>query len=301
MIVHKLEIVEENVFFPGHVGCPGCGIPLALRYILNTLGPNSVGVIPPSCMGPIMGAQPYSAMRIPIYKTPLASSAISATGIRRALKARGKEDVNVFAMVGDGGTYDIGFQSLSSVAEHNEDIIYFCMDNEGYMNTGTQKSSSTPHHAYTTSTPGGKKTRKKNLAEIMAAHQIPYFATANVGYLEDFITKVKKAKDAKGTRMLILLSPCIDGWGFPDNEVVTMGRLAVQTGVFPLYEVEDGRKYTINYGLQEGFPVESYLSRQKRYRHLTQEQIDEIQKEVNYNWQRLKGMANLFSSSEFQG
>lgn len=296
MKLKNYEIAEENVLLSGHVGCPGCCIALSLRYILNTMGPNTVAVIPPSCMGPIMGAQPYSSMRIPIYHPVLESSAISATGIKRALKARGKDDTNVIAIAGDGGTYDIGFQSLSSVAEHNEDIIYFCMDNEGYMNTGTQKSSSTPHYAYTTSTPAGKKTRKKNLAEIMAAHQIPYIATTTAGYLDDLVYKVQKAKDIKGTRIIIVLSPCIDGWGFPEYDVATISRLAVQTGVFPLYEVEDGRKYTINQGPQ-GVPVESYLSRQKRYRHLTREQIEEVQEEVNQNWRRLEGLADLFDAA----
>lgn len=291
--VKKYEILEERVFLPGHSGCPGCAMALSLRYILNTMGPNTVGLIPPSCMGPIMGAQPYSSMLIPIFHNSFESSASSAAGIKRALKARGKDDVNVIVLAGDGGTYDIGLQALSSVAEHNEDIIYFCMDNEGYMNTGTQKSSSTPHYAYTTSTPGGKKTKKKNLAEIMAAHQIPYLATTNIGYLDDLVYKVQKAKGIKGTRLIILLTPCIEGWGFPENDVATMARLAVQTGVFPLYEIEEGKKYTINHGPQ-GIPVIKYLSKQRRYRHLTEEQVKEIQQEVDQNWQRLKSMANLF-------
>ncbi len=248
-------------------------------------------------MGPIMGAQPYSSMLIPIFHNSFESSASSAAGIKRALKARGKDDVNVIALAGDGGTYDIGLQALSSVAEHNEDIIYFCMDNEGYMNTGTQKSSSTPRHAYTTSTPGGKKSRKKNLVEIMAAHRVPYIATANVGYLDDLIYKIQKAKKMKGTRILILLIPCIDGWGFPGDDVATMSRLAVATGVFPLYEVEDGTSYTFNHGSQ-GLPVKSYLARQRRYRHLTKEQIDVIQKEVDQNYLRLQNMASVFAGNE---
>lgn len=289
------EISEQDVFLSGHTGCPGCAIPLSVRYILNIMGLNTVGVIPPSCMGPIMGAQPYSSMRIPIYHTALESSAISATGIKRALKARGRDDINVIALAGDGGTYDIGFQSLSSVAEHNEDIIYFCMDNEGYMNTGTQKSSSTPRHAFTTSTPAGKPTRKKNLAEIMAAHQIPYFATANIGYLDDFVKKVEKAKNIRGMKMIIVLAPCIEGWGFAENDAATLCRLAVHTGVFPLYEVEEGYRYTINHGPRD-VPVSEYLSRQKRFRHLTREQVEEIQQEVDRGWWRLKNMAELFSA-----
>jgi pyruvate ferredoxin oxidoreductase beta subunit/2-oxoisovalerate ferredoxin oxidoreductase beta subunit len=293
--VKNYEIHEEKIFLPGHSACPGCAMALSLRYILNTMGPNTVGLIPPSCMGPIMGAQPYSSMLIPIFHNSFESSASSAAGIKRALKARGKDDVNVIALAGDGGTYDIGLQALSSVAEHNEDIIYFCMDNEGYMNTGTQKSSSTPRYAYTTSTPGGKKTKKKNIVEIMAAHRIPYVATATIGYLDDLVYKVKKAKEIKGTRFILLLIPCIEGWGFPENDVATMARLAVHTGVFPLYEVEEGEKYTINHGPQ-GLPIETYLSRQRRYRHLTKEQIAEIQEDVDHNWQRLKALSTLIFS-----
>jgi pyruvate/2-oxoacid:ferredoxin oxidoreductase beta subunit len=286
------EIAEERVFLPGHAACPGCAMALALRYILNTVGLNAVGVIPPSCMGPMMGANPYSSMRIPIIHNSFESSASTAAGIKRAFKARGKDDVHVLALAGDGGTYDIGLQALSSVAEHNEDIMYFCMDNEGYMNTGTQKSSSTPRHAYTTSTPGGKESRKKNLVEIMAAHRVPYIATTNIGYLDDLVYKIHKVREMKGTRIVVLLTPCIDGWGFPGNDVATMSRLAVQTGVFPLYEVEDGEKYTINHGSQ-GMPIENYLKRQRRYRHLSKDQIEEIQKEVDQGWQRLQKLANL--------
>jgi pyruvate ferredoxin oxidoreductase beta subunit/2-oxoisovalerate ferredoxin oxidoreductase beta subunit len=236
-------------------------------------------------------------MLIPIFHNSFESSASSAAGIKRALKARGKDDVNVLVLAGDGGTYDIGLQALSSVAEHNEDIIYFCMDNEGYMNTGTQKSSSTPHYAYTTSTPGGKKSKKKNIVEIMAAHRIPYVATATIGNLNDLVYKVKKAKEIKGTRFIVLLIPCIEGWGFPENDVATMARLAIQTGVFPLYEIEEGKRYTINQG-PEGVPVEAYLSRQRRYRHLTKDQINEIQSEIDQSWQRLKDIATLFPAKD---
>jgi pyruvate ferredoxin oxidoreductase beta subunit/2-oxoisovalerate ferredoxin oxidoreductase beta subunit len=278
------EIEEYKVFNSGHQACPGCGEALAIRFIVNTLGPNTVGVVPPSCIAIISVPQPYSSMRIPIYQTTLEASAASAAGIKRALSARGKEDVTVIAMAGDGGTYDIGFQALSSAAERNEDIIYFCLDNEGYMNTGAQKSSSTPHYAYTSSTPGGKPTRKKNLTEIMAAHQIPYVATATVGFPDDLVNKVQKAKQIKGTKVITVLTPCLDGWGIADNAAVKISRLAVQTGIFPLYEVENGDRYTINHGSQ-GLPVTAYLSQQRRYRHLTQEQIDHIQADVDYQWQ----------------
>jgi pyruvate ferredoxin oxidoreductase beta subunit/2-oxoisovalerate ferredoxin oxidoreductase beta subunit len=296
------EIAEENIFCSGHAACPGCAMALSTRYILNTLGKETVSVIPPSCMGVIMGHQPYSSFRIPIYKTVLASSAASAVGIKRALRSRGKDDVKVIAIAGDGGSYDIGLQALSSAAEQNEDIIYFCLDNEGYMNTGAQKSSSTPHYAYTTSTPAGKMAKKKNMVEIMAAHQIPYLATASIGFLADLTAKVQKAKEIKGTKVIIALTPCIDGWGLASNAVAEISRLAVFSGVFPLYEVEHGTKYAINHGSKE-IPVDEYLSKQKRYKHLTKEQTAEIQMEVNQHWQRLQELAAirpLFSNMSVQ-
>ncbi len=292
MTMSYYEIAEEKVFLSGHNACPGCGEALALRYVLNTLGPKTVGVVPPSCIAIISGPQPFSSMRIPVYQTTLEASAASAAGIKRALNARGKKDVNVVALAGDGGTYDIGFQALSAAAERNEDIIYVCLDNEGYMNTGAQKSSSTPHLAYTTSTPAGKPSPKKNVAEIMAAHQIPYVATATVGFPDDLVRKVQKAKEMKGTRFIVVLTPCLAGWGVPDNAAVKISRLAVDTGIFPLYEVENGLKYTINRGPQ-GVPVSAYLSKQSRYRHLTQSQTDEIQREVDYQWEYLQKRAGV--------
>lgn len=280
------------MFLSGHNACPGCGEALALRYVLNTLGPNTVAVVPPSCIAIISGPQPYSSMRIPVYQTTLEASAASAAGIKRALNAKGKKDVNVVALAGDGGTYDIGFQALSAAAERNEDIIYVCLDNEGYQNTGAQKSSSTPHLAYTTSTPAGKPSPKKNVAEIMAAHQIPYVATATVGFPDDLVEKVCKAKEIKGTRFIVILTPCLAGWGIPDNAAVKISRLAVDTGVFPLYEVEKGVNYTINRGPQ-GLSVSAYLSKQSRYKHLNPAQTEEIQQEVDYQWEYLQKRAGL--------
>ena len=281
------EIAEENVFCSGHAACPGCNAALAVRYIINTLGHDTIAVVPPSCVAIIAGPQPLSSLKIPVYHTTLESSAASAAGIKRALKARGQDRVNVVAIAGDGGTYDIGFQALSSAAERNEDIIYVCLDNEGYMNTGAQKSSATPYLAYTTSTPAGKPSAKKNLAEIMAIHRIPYVATAASGYPDDLARKVKRAKDMKGMRFILVLTPCQDGWGLEDHEGVKISRLAVASGIFPLYEIEGGERYSLNYGCL-GTPVAAYLSRQKRYRHLSHAEIDEIQEKVDIDWQRLR-------------
>ena len=280
-------INEEKIFSSGHNGCPGCNEALAIRYVLNSLGSNTVAVVPPSCISIISGAQPYSSMRIPTYQCAFETSAISAAGIKRALNARGKETVNVVAIAGDGGTYDIGFQALSAAAERNEDIIYVCLDNEGYMNTGTQKSSATPYMAYTTSTPSGKLTPKKNLALIMAEHKIPYVATATTGYPDDLVAKILKAKEMSGLRFILVLTPCLDGWGLADNQGVKISRLAVESGVFPLYEVKDGDKYTLNHG-PNGIPVSTYLSKQKRYKHLDQNDIAIIQSQVDQDWRYLK-------------
>ncbi|GAB4259223.1 MAG: pyruvate synthase subunit PorB [Thermoleophilia bacterium] len=291
------DIEESPIFRPGHNACPGCGEALAVRYVTNTMGPRTIGVVPPSCIAIISGPQPYSSMRIPVYQTTLEASAASAAGIKRALERQGKHDVNVLVMAGDGGTYDIGFQALSGAAERNEDMVYVCLDNEGYMNTGAQKSSSTPYLAYTTSTPGGKPSDKKNIAEIMAAHRIPYVATATVGYPDDLARKVAKARDMKGMRFIVVLTPCLAGWGIPDDAAARVSRLAVDTGMFPLYEVEDGERYTINHG-PKGIPVERYLEAQRRYRHLTREQIAEIQAGVDHAWASLQAKVECMGARE---
>jgi pyruvate ferredoxin oxidoreductase beta subunit/2-oxoisovalerate ferredoxin oxidoreductase beta subunit len=283
------EIPEEHVFLSGHNACPGCGQALAIRYVLNTMGPNTISTVPPSCAAIISGPQPLSSMMLPVYQTTLESSAASAAGIRRALNRMGKTDVNVLSIAGDGGTYDIGFQALSGAAERNEDLVYVCLDNEGYMNTGAQKSGASPHLVQTATTPGGKPTQKKNIAEIMAAHGIPYVATASTGFPDDLARKVAKARDMRGTgmRFIVALTPCLPGWGVKEDQGIAIARLATDTGLWPLYEVEYGTKYTINRGPQ-GIPVREYYKLQKRYSHLTEEQVEELQAEMEYSWQLLK-------------
>ena len=280
------EIVDQEMLHSGHAACPGCVLPLSLRHILNTLGPETMAVAAPSCAALICGAQPCSSMEIPVYQTTLESSAAAASGLRRALDTKGKQDTTVIVIAGDGGTYDIGFQALSSAVERNEDMIYFCFDNEGYMNTGGQKSSATPLYASTGSTPAGKLSKKKNLTEIMAAHEIPYAATATSAHLDDLVRKVEKAKSISGTRLITVLIPCLPGWGLADDVAIATVRLAVDAGVFPLYEVENGQRYTLNQTTRTR-PVRDYLTTQKRYRHLTAEDHEEIQLMVDRNWARL--------------
>jgi pyruvate ferredoxin oxidoreductase beta subunit/2-oxoisovalerate ferredoxin oxidoreductase beta subunit len=256
---------------------------VAMRHILNTLGPNTMAVAAPSCAAIICGMQPCSSLKIPVFETTLESSAAAASGIRRALNAKGKHDTTVIAFAGDGGTYDIGFQALSSAVERNEDMIYFCMDNEGYMNTGGQKSSATPLYASTGSTPAGKLSKKKSLTEIMAAHEIPYVATATPAHLPDLVHKVEKARDISGSRVITVLIPCLAGWGLGDDEAIASARLAVDSGMFPLYEVEHGHRYTLNQTTKTR-QVKDYLQAQKRYVHLIDEELEEIQASVDRNW-----------------
>jgi pyruvate ferredoxin oxidoreductase beta subunit/2-oxoisovalerate ferredoxin oxidoreductase beta subunit len=280
----------NELLCPGHAACPGCIDALSARHILSAMGPDTIAVIPPSCMAIIAGAQPLSAFRIPVYQPTLESSAAAASGLKRALVAQGKPDTQVLVLAGDGGTYDIGFQCLSSAAERNEDFVYVCLDNEGYMNTGAQKSSSTPHYARTGSTPAGKTSRKKNLPAIMAEHGIPYVATASASHLDDLRRKVEKAKRLRGTRFLTVLVPCIDGWGLADDAGLKAARHAVECGAWPLYEIEDGERYTLNVPTRSR-PVSDYLALQKRYRGIAPADAEALQQEIDAAWERLVARA----------
>lgn len=285
----NVQYQDDGLLCSGHVACAGCSEPVSVRVILNTIGKDAIGVVAPSCSAMICGGYPISAVQVPMFHTTLESAAASASGVKRALLARNKPDTTVFCFVGDGGTYDIGLQALSSAAERNEDILYICFDNEGYMNTGGQKSSSTPLGAVTGSTPAGKATHKKNMIEILAAHRVPYVATASPSHLNDLRAKIEKAKGIRGTKVIIVFVPCVPGWGLADDAAVRTARRAVDAAVFPLFEVEDGVRYRINAGRAgDEADIAPYLGEQSRYRHLDPTQVAELQAEVDFQWQLLR-------------
>jgi len=445
----RLTIPEEELMTPGHKGCQGCGGTIAMRAALKALGKDTMLVVPACCWTVLEGEFPYTCLRVPLLHTAFETAASASSGVRAALKARGKDDVTVMAWAGDGGTFDIGIQALSGAVERNEDFIYVCYDNEGYMNclsgsslimtkqglkkiievttedevyafdqkthqpvlkkctgvfdngirdvfelqalhhsikatgnhpflilkkngsgrknelawkkleelkigdeivvqkglekedkekhpdqykyqnslneyfgmekikniaysgkeqtfdlrvegehnfisdgivvhnTGVQRSSSTPYGATTTTTPIDhfEASHKKNMVEIMVAHNIPYTATASIAYLEDFVRKMQKAKSIKGAKFIHILTPCPSGWRFSTSETIKMGRMAVETNMFPLYEVENG-KYTINRRPSKK-PVKEYLALQGRFRHLSDDLVAEIQAYVDENWEKL--------------
>lgn len=281
----QLNVTDRDYFKPGHLGCPGCGAAIAIKFALKALGEKIIMVIPASCASIIVGPYPQSAVNIPILHTAFATAGAAASGVRAALDLKGDTETTVLSWAGDGGTFDIGFQSLSGAVERNEDCIFVCYDNEAYMNTGVQRSSSTPYGMRTTTTPGQdwKKTRKKNIMEIMAAHRIPYAATASIAFPEDMIAKFQKAKAKKGgARFIHIFASCATGWGAPSEMSVKIARLAVQANIFPLYEIENGTRYTLNY--KGNRSVEDYLKTQGRFKHLSKADVAQIQKMVTEDW-----------------
>jgi pyruvate ferredoxin oxidoreductase beta subunit/2-oxoisovalerate ferredoxin oxidoreductase beta subunit len=264
----------------GHLACPGCAAPILLRTFLRLAGPRTVLCIPACCCSVIDGPFPYSAAGVNVVHCAFAAAAVTASGVKAGLRARGLEDVLVVAWAGDGGTFDIGLQSMSAAAERNEDVLYVCYDNEAYMNTGVQRSGATPDGAWTNTTAAGKTTRKKDLDGIMAAHRIPYFATVSPGFFEDMEAKMRRAIATRGFRMLHCLSPCPPGWKMDERYTVKAARLAVETRVFPLYEVVDGVMWRMS-ETPAPRPVSEYLSFQGRFARLDAEAVERIQRGVD--------------------
>ncbi len=284
----QLDVNDREYMYSGHVGCAGCGATIAMRFLMKALGDKTIMVLPACCWSIIAGPYPQSALKIPIIHSAFETGGATASGVRAALDMKGDQETMVVTWAGDGGTFDIGFQALSGAVERNEDFLYACYDNEAYMNTGIQRSSSTPYGAWTTTTPGQdwKKMRKKNIVEALVAHRIPYAATANIAFPEDLVRKAKKARSVKGSKFLHIFASCPTGWRIPSDMSVKIARMAVQTNIFPLYEVDNGIHYTINYK-PKGYLVREYFKLQGRFRHLGETDLDQIQKMVDEDWELL--------------
>jgi len=289
---NAVNLTETEYLLPGNRTCPGCALSLAYRHILKALDGQAIVTVPASCLTVLHGMYPVTSVNIPCVNTPFASTGASATGLVAGLKALGKKDLTVLAFAGDGGTHDIGLQSLSGAAERQDDFIYICYDNEGYMNTGNQRSGSTPLGAISGTTPMlGKQQLQKDIMAIMEAHDIPYVATANASYPLDLYEKIRKAKSIEGTRFVHLFIPCPPGWRFPFSDTISIGELAVETGWSVLYEVENGNfRFTSASesiaGKGELKPLKEYLMTQGRFKNITEEQIDQLQNWVDRRWQR---------------
>jgi pyruvate ferredoxin oxidoreductase beta subunit len=289
---------KKEYFAPGHRACVGCGEMLAVRQVCKALGRETIVVNSTGCIEIVSSLFPQTTWEVPWIHTLFENSSAVASGVEAAIKVmqrKGKyrdKKVNILAMGGDGATADIGLQSLSGALERGHDFLYICFDNEAYMNTGIQRSSSTPYGAITTTSPTGKKsigqqTWKKNLPAIAVAHNIDYVATASPAYPFDLMEKVKKGVNTKGPAYIQVFSPCPTGWRSAGEMSVALARLVVETGIFPLYEVEKG-KYKMSMDFEKLRPITDYMKPQGRFRHLTEKDIDEIQTRVNEEYTKLK-------------
>ena len=297
----RLTSKDEN-FAPGHRACVGCGEALAIRHVFKALDRNVIVVNATGCSEIVASQFPYTSWRLPWIHTLFENTAAVAAGIDCGLKvlARKGKYTNrpkIVAMGGDGATVDIGLQALSGAMERGHNFTYVCYDNEAYMNTGIQRSSATPLGASTTTSPAGKVSTgqtswKKNMPAIAVAHEIPYVATACPSYPFDLLAKIKKAADIEGPAYVHVLAVCPTGWRSAGDLTVRLGRLAVETGMFPLYEVEQG-KYKLSMDFPKLRPVRDYMKLQGRYRHLSEEMIDGIQKRVTKDFQKLRKMAGV--------
>ncbi len=284
-----LNLPEEELVHPGNRACVGCGLSIVYRIALKAIGKNSILVVPPSCLTVLQGLHPIASTRLPSLNVTFASTGAAATGVSAALKAKGKKNVNVVAWAGDGGTADIGIQSLSGACERGEDIIFICYDNEAYMNTGVQRSGTTPQGVLTTNTPiTGKPQKNKDVPSIMAAHGIDYVATGSASYPIDIYEKLKKALRISGVKYLHIHTPCPPGWGFDPRNTVKIGRLAVETGLYEIYEIErSALRFTgpsKRMTRKKLRPVTEYFKIQTRFKGLSESRISEIQRQVHENW-----------------
>lgn len=294
------DIPRKDLFVGGTGMCAGCGAQLGLKYVLKALGKNTMIVNASGCLT-LMPLYPNTPFKVPWLHLAIENAGAAASGIRHALRAaekpvKGKkgvaihpehEKIQVVCYAGDGATYDIGLQSLSSALHRGDDFIYICYNNESFSNTGVQQSSATSHSAYTTTTPLGNPLYAKAMTKIAASHGIPYVATANVAYPLDFIAKLQKAAKMPGPKFIDLLTPCPTGWGFEGDNTIEVGRMATETGLWPLFEIEkqnDKQRFILTLKPTHLRPVSNYFSMQRRFKHLTPQKTEEIQSAINKRW-----------------
>ena len=293
---------------PGHATCAGCGIPAIARTVLGATEDPVIVVSVTGCLEVTSTLYPYSAWKVPFIHSAFENGGATAAGIDGAVKAFRKRNkipagkrIQVVVFAGDGGTYDIGLQSLSGALERQHDFLYVCYDNEAYMNTGGQRSGATPYGADTETTPAGKNSfgkteKRKDLMSIVIAHHIKYAAQANVAYLADLKNKAKKAFEIEGPKFLLVLQPCTNLWKYPTSEYIRIGKLATETNFWPLWEFIDG-KYKINWATENPKPLEEFLKTQGRFKHLfrpgNEKVIAEMQNEVVADWKRLVNLAEV--------
>ena len=283
------DSISREEYFYGHKACAGCGGSLAVRAALKVLGTNAVSVLPAGCMSAVGFNFPQLCFSNNSIISTFAGTASMLTGVEAGLRTRGYKDFTAVGFAGDGGTADIGIQALSGAIDRNDNIIYICYDNEAYMNTGIQKSGLTPFGARTTTTPAGSNIHgnirpKKNMFEIAAAHDIPYAATASVGYIYDFIQKVQKASQIQGTKYIHVIAPCPTGWGVAPDETVDIAKEVVDCGLWYLAEYENG-SFKLNHKPKEFTDVTAYLKKQGRFKHLTDEDIQIITASRDRKWE----------------
>jgi pyruvate ferredoxin oxidoreductase beta subunit len=291
---------EKELFSSGHRACTGCGEVLAVRQVLLSAIKPVACVMPTGCLEIVSTIYPHTAWQVPMFHSAFENAAATVSGMEaayNALRRKGKitDEINFIAFGGDGGTYDIGFQALSGAVERRHRFLYVCLDNEAYMNTGIQRSSATPLGAHTTTSPAGKVKPgkaewRKDIVEIMIAHDIPYAAQATIWNWNDLANKVRKAQTLSGPSFINVLVPCPLGWGYHSSQTINLSRLAVETCFWPLYECENG-VYRINYTPKEKLPVVEWLKLQDRFRHLLKPEnehlVKEFQAEVDRRWERL--------------
>ncbi len=286
-----LNLTDEEFVYPGNRACAGCGLSILYRTGLKAIGRDAILVVPPSCLTVMQGLYPIASTQLSVLNVTFASAASAASGVRAALRAQKNDHTRVVAWAGDGGTADIGIQALSGAIERGEDFLYICYDNEAYMNTGIQRSGTTPQGTFTTNTAiHGKRQKSKNLPGIIAAHSPAYVASCSAAYPTDFHDKIQKALGFTGLKYIHIHTPCPSGWQIEERLSVTIGKLAVETGLYVLYEVEDGEMKLSAPSARlltkkKLPPVSDYLAPQGRFKTLPAESIEELQQEVDAKWE----------------